>query len=241
MSEQNKKDCRKIQELFSSYLDGQLETVERDAVRFHIEICPSCRYELQSMRITKELLHRMPVVPAPRSFTLAEAPKQHVTISFSLPNLDLNWLRMATAAAAVIFALLMIVDFSGVLSEDSTQTAVIESPTSAPAEVAGVPTPAEPIASATAGAANPDSWDAVQPEPGSDPTPTMIGNNVDTVGPSNGNQPEEVPEARDPMSEREVLSPPPPSLALFEIAAGVLFLILGSLTFAKWQRKRSLV
>ncbi len=104
-----KTTCQKTQEKLSEYLDGRLAPEERESIEHHVEACPECRRELESLRATLHLLHRVPVSPAPRSFAIAEvkpAPR---------PVLRPGWLRLGTAVAVVALAFLFISDATGVL------------------------------------------------------------------------------------------------------------------------------
>jgi hypothetical protein len=43
-------DCQKIKELFSPYLDGELDAHDGDRLREHLANCPECRLELEAWR-----------------------------------------------------------------------------------------------------------------------------------------------------------------------------------------------
>lgn len=59
-----------VREQLWPYIDGDLPAAERDAVRAHLESCAGCRADYLEMRATRQMLSSMPVVPAPRAFTL---------------------------------------------------------------------------------------------------------------------------------------------------------------------------
>lgn len=48
--------CRRIGSLLSAYLDGELAEEDSEAVRVHLERCPHCRAEHQSLLETKQVL-----------------------------------------------------------------------------------------------------------------------------------------------------------------------------------------
>lgn len=60
-----------IQDLLSSYLDGELGPDERAAVEAHIGRCSSCREELDLLRLTLDALRDMPQLEAPSGFAEA--------------------------------------------------------------------------------------------------------------------------------------------------------------------------
>ena len=113
-----KSDEQTVPEMLSSYLDNQLDARERDQVEQHLVSCDNCRSSLNTLEITIGMLHRMPVAPLPRSFTLTEEPQRRFWDFFNTPNT--NWLRVATATAVVMLAFLLAGDFSGLLRTEIT-------------------------------------------------------------------------------------------------------------------------
>lgn len=83
-------------DLLSAYLDGELDTSERPAVRGHLAACGDCRAELESIASARSALRSLPTLPAPAE--LIPAPR--VT---SLASRRSRW-RVVTAAAAVAAA-----------------------------------------------------------------------------------------------------------------------------------------
>ncbi len=61
-------DCEKAQENLSAHLDGELGDAEEKALKAHIEECPKCRSELESLRLTVKLLQSLPRAHAPATF-----------------------------------------------------------------------------------------------------------------------------------------------------------------------------
>jgi len=60
-------------EQLSTYLDQQVSPAERATIDTHLQQCPECRAELESLRQTVVMLHSLPRVAVPRAFTLSEA------------------------------------------------------------------------------------------------------------------------------------------------------------------------
>ncbi|MBT9162800.1 MAG: hypothetical protein DDT27_01362 [Dehalococcoidia bacterium] len=236
---QRKSECHRIREMISPYLDDCVTPVERDAVKYHVEICEGCEWELRSLGITVQLLSRMPAPCAPRSFTLAEAPRRR--ISFAIPSM--NRLRLATALAVVLLAVLLAGDFSGLFyadisgepaeaAGDRVHTDIAEPENIAPAlpgetpapvaedpaeEIAGMPEAEEPPPSPT----QEDRRIAQQIEPGLE---------WELTAPLAA----EVPEAVLPIRE------PYPWLLPLQIASAALVLVLGGANLLVWQRRRDL-
>ncbi len=59
-----------VKERLSAYLDGQLLGQELRTVEEHLAACPSCRWDLDTLRQTVLLTRNMPTMPVPRSFAL---------------------------------------------------------------------------------------------------------------------------------------------------------------------------
>ena len=57
-------ECRKIQEYFSAYLDGELPEVKAELVSRHLAACPRCRQEYQTWERLWDTLAAEPA-PAP--------------------------------------------------------------------------------------------------------------------------------------------------------------------------------
>jgi len=106
--------CHRIKGQFSLYLDDRLNPIERDTVRYHTEVCDDCRRDLESLESTVRLLHRMPVAFSPRYFTLVEAPRRQARIPFDIPRL-----RMATATAVIVLAVMLAGDLTGFLHTEA--------------------------------------------------------------------------------------------------------------------------
>jgi hypothetical protein len=100
-----KSDCQIVQGLLSPYIDEQLNPADKERVEGHLERCPACLEELESLRSTVKLLRRVSMVTPPRSFAVAEAA---VTPQPAYSR-SLRAFRAATAVAA----LLLVFTFAG--------------------------------------------------------------------------------------------------------------------------------
>jgi anti-sigma factor RsiW len=97
-----KSECQKLKGVLSPYIDGQLSPSERERTERHLKGCEACRRELESLRATVNLLHRVPMVSPSRSFALELAPKRRPAAFGAL--------RAATAVAMLLLAFLFLGD-----------------------------------------------------------------------------------------------------------------------------------
>jgi len=108
--------CRKVRGVLSEYIDNRLSTEDKNLVERHLETCEACSKELESLRMTVQLLHRVPEVSVPRSFTIAvPAPKREGVLGPS----SLRWLRPATAVATIVLLVLLVGDFLNVFGNEA--------------------------------------------------------------------------------------------------------------------------
>ena len=160
----------------SQHLDGTLPPRRQAQVARHLDGCESCRAELESLRLTVELLQRVPQVEPGRSFVFAAPPLvERLPRAQGAPN----WaLAAAGASLALLLAVLVSADIGGVLKgggEESLQeseaaTAMSEAPVVAVAgperDVSALSTPVPVAAPAAApapvAAAAPATVPAVQ-------------------------------------------------------------------------------
>ncbi len=98
-----KNECKKIEGLFSPYIDGQLSLSDVKRVERHIEECSACRRELESLRAVVGLLHRVPMVSPGRSFAIAARVPRRSPVA-------LRALRVATAVAVLLLAFVFVGD-----------------------------------------------------------------------------------------------------------------------------------
>jgi anti-sigma factor RsiW len=98
-----KSECQQLRGLLSPYVDGQLSRSQSGRIEGHLATCEACHRDLHSLRATVDLLHRVPMVSQPRSFTLAELAPRRRPVAFRA-------LRAATAVAVSIVAFLFLGD-----------------------------------------------------------------------------------------------------------------------------------
>lgn len=84
-----------VHDLLSEYLNGDLDDAQRQAIRAHLEACAACRRDYESLRLTVQLVHQVPLRVAPRSFAIPAPPPRQ--------RRSLTWLRISTGALAAIF------------------------------------------------------------------------------------------------------------------------------------------
>jgi hypothetical protein len=158
--------CRKVRGMISDYIDDLLGVEERSTVERHLEKCRACSNELESLRMTVQLLRRTPLVPVPRSFAIREVEAGREEVSehhgfgllrpipaFAIGRINtvwegvcdpqsLRWLRPATAFATAALVLLLMLDFLQVVPQQGgidTREVFNESP----AQVVLTPVPEE--------------------------------------------------------------------------------------------------
>jgi len=109
-----KRDCHRFREMISPYIDGRITQDEKQALESHLASCHECRQELESLRNTVGLLHRLPHAEVPRSFTVIESKPAAVPSIFG----RLCW---ASAIAALIVVLLSAGDLLHIYPEKSAR------------------------------------------------------------------------------------------------------------------------
>ncbi len=133
--------CRKVWGMISDYIDDLLGAEERNEVERHLETCSACSKELESLRMTVQLLRRTPSVPVPRSFAIREVEAGREEVSgqhgsgwlrpvpaFAVGRVSavwggvcdpqrLRWLRPAAAFATAALVLLLMLDFLQVVPQ----------------------------------------------------------------------------------------------------------------------------
>lgn len=108
--------CRKIQGMLSEYLDKRLDSEKKSLVEQHLSSCEACSRELDSLRMTVQLLHRVTEAPAPRSFAITTPEAKHEGL---LGPSSLRWLRPATAVATIVLLVLLVGDFLNVFGQET--------------------------------------------------------------------------------------------------------------------------
>jgi len=227
--------CRKVRGMLSEYIDNSLNSEDKSFIERHIETCEACSKELESLRMTVQLLHRVPEVSVPRSFTVT-VPQPRRESAFG-PS-SLRWLRPATAIVAVALVVLLMGDFlhgfennAGVNSGagNVTFSAVQSIPSSAAQQQTMVTVPGVmgQMSLATAKAVGYTDYTVLPSplvsQPIAQPVPTVLGN-------------EEITEAR-VMAQGEAGVGWP--LRQTEIGLGAaVFVLLALMIFARRQRKK---
>ena len=106
----------RLRDLLSAYIDGQVNEGEATRVEEHVSGCDECRRELDTLRMTVCLLHRLPEVATSRSFALTEAPEP-IARGWSIA-----WPAPAAASVAgLLVAALLLGDAFGIVAQRSDQ------------------------------------------------------------------------------------------------------------------------
>jgi hypothetical protein len=59
-----------FEERLSAYLDGELTPREHEAMKHHLETCPACQWELETLSQTIQWMRELPTLTVPRVFTV---------------------------------------------------------------------------------------------------------------------------------------------------------------------------
>jgi hypothetical protein len=94
--------------MLSEFIDNSLNSENKSFVEHHLRTCEACSKELESLRMTVQLLHRVSEVSAPRSFAVT-VPQPRRESAFGPASL--RWLRPATAIVAIALVVLLMGDF----------------------------------------------------------------------------------------------------------------------------------
>ncbi|RYD01934.1 hypothetical protein N752_27820 [Desulforamulus aquiferis] len=60
--------CQDVMEKLSLYLDGVLESSEREVIKAHLACCPACRAEWEELTLSVSLLQELPELAPPAGF-----------------------------------------------------------------------------------------------------------------------------------------------------------------------------
>ena len=101
-----KNECSRTRDVLSGYVDRGLSPEETARVEEHLSRCQGCREELESLRATVALLHRLPEVTPSGRF--AVAPVKPMPGRRVLPAL-----RFAAAGTALLLVLAFAADWTG--------------------------------------------------------------------------------------------------------------------------------
>jgi hypothetical protein len=104
-----KAEHRRITEMLSLYIDGELSSGDRARVEEHLAECDDCIWELETLRQTVDLMGQLPKVPVPRAFTIYETPRPRPFGLFQA-RWVYTYLKGATALAAALLILVLAAD-----------------------------------------------------------------------------------------------------------------------------------
>lgn len=98
MKELSQLSTRDLEQL-SSYLDGELSPRETERLRERLDAEPALKLALSQLRATAAVLHELPQVERPRSFTLTHAakPRGYPVLQFSTALVALAFIVLVSA------------------------------------------------------------------------------------------------------------------------------------------------
>jgi hypothetical protein len=101
-----KAEHRRITDMLSVYIDGELPSRDQARVEKHLAECADCTWELETLRQTVDLMGQLLKVPVPRAFTIHEAqlPKR---VGLFQARWAYTYLKGATALAAALLILVL--------------------------------------------------------------------------------------------------------------------------------------
>ena len=190
--------CREAQDLFSPHLDGELTAVESRALKAHLNVCVTCRAEIETLRTIAEALQaQVDVVKAPAGFAsavrsqIAGEQRREVASWFG------GWRRGVAAAVASIMILGGSLGYGAtqlfnrsapvLIGQEDPGTTIVDvrNPAEDPVTPADQPTPGTPVVPSASGA-------PVDSTPAHDPVtpvedPGTIDNDVPRTKPSASN------------------------------------------------------
>lgn len=102
-------NCDEVRNRLSEYLDGELTPLERSELASHIERCPACASELDTIKRTVELVRSLPRLCAPPKL----APELKRRVSASTTVFTKRLFALAGAAAVILVAFLLVLNFIG--------------------------------------------------------------------------------------------------------------------------------
>ncbi|MGA9348704.1 MAG: zf-HC2 domain-containing protein [Anaerolineae bacterium] len=101
-----KSEHKRVEEMLSAYLDGELSPKEQATVEKHLARCTDCAQNLHTLRQTVALLEQLPPVAVPRSFAIRPVQAARRP-SFFQTRQAYVYLRAATALATILFAVVL--------------------------------------------------------------------------------------------------------------------------------------
>jgi hypothetical protein len=224
---------RRVIEMLSVYLDGELPSRDRARVEEHLAECGDCTWELETLRQTVDLVGQLPKVPVPRAFTIHETPRPR-RIGLFQARWAYPYLKGVTALAAALLVLVLAGDvlfqFQGVTTRFAPAMAPakeLAAPAVAPTVVAmqevppsltEAPSPPEEVLDEAEGAAYAEV--TTSPAPGEEtkalvPTPTQTVPAGIGGGPTARDDATAAPQATPaPLVGRAVITGTPPAVAM---------------------------
>ena len=220
-----KDKCDKTKGMLSAYIDQRLSLKEQREVEYHLEACQRCQEELDSLRATVGLLHRVPQVLPSRSFAIAEVKP--------VPRRTAVWaLRAATSVAAVFLMLLFASDLINLFEVTPSLVDERGAPPSTLGPEKGeewetVPSPWGKLGLGPGagwfGSLAEDGWSAGEIEPGP---------------PSEEEEPAEEEEPGLPSEEEELTREEAGWLRPLEYSFLGVVVVLGGVTIANWRKEK---
>lgn len=101
-----KSEHKRVEEMLSAYLDGELSPKEQARVEKHLTRCADCAQNLHTLQQTVVLLEQLPPVAVPRSFAIRPVQAARRP-SFFQTRRAYVYLRAATALATILFAVVL--------------------------------------------------------------------------------------------------------------------------------------
>jgi hypothetical protein len=139
-----KAEHRRIREMLSLYIDGELSSGDRARVEEHLAECDDCTWELETLRQTVDLVGQLPKVPVPRAFTVYETPRPS-PFGWFQARWVYTYLKGATALAAALLILVLAADALFQFTTSFAPAKEFAAPAAAPTVVARQEAPPAPM------------------------------------------------------------------------------------------------
>lgn len=101
-----KSEHKRVADMLSAYIDGELSPKEQATVEKHLARCADCAHNLHTLRQTVVLLRELPPVAVPRSFAIRPVQAARRP-SFFQTRRAYVFLRAATALATVLLVVVL--------------------------------------------------------------------------------------------------------------------------------------
>jgi anti-sigma factor RsiW len=127
-------DCRKIEQLLSPFLDGELAPGEAGAVRSHLSACADCQQEYEGLlQLSVAFTHMIKaLIPAPSGFkdsVLGLINEEKVVTPLKTSHwYNKNWKQLVAGAAAAVLLIFGVVSMNaGPMVQLADKTPIVES------------------------------------------------------------------------------------------------------------------